>query len=169
MIPTSYSVRKSNAADLGAVTELLQVSYPALMKAAYDPEMLGPALTLMTRANPALVSASTYYVAESGDGTLVGCGGWTRERPGDGVVSEGIGHIRHFGTHPEWTRRSIGSSIYRLCEAGAREAGVRRFECYSSLNAEGFYSSLGFERIAVIDLQLIPGVSLRGYRMCRVL
>jgi N-acetylglutamate synthase-like GNAT family acetyltransferase len=169
MIPISYSVRKSNSSDLSAVTELLQASYPALMKAAYDPGILGPALTVMTRANPALVSSGTYYVAETENGTLVGCGGWTRERPGDDVVSEGIGHIRHFATHPERTRSGIGSSIYRLCEADAREAGVRRFECYSSVNAEGFYSSLGFERIAVIDLQLIPGVSLTGYRMCREL
>jgi N-acetylglutamate synthase-like GNAT family acetyltransferase len=139
------------------------------MKAAYDADTLAPALKLMTRANPALVSSGTYYVAESENGTLVGCGGWTREHPGDDVVTEGIGHIRHFGTHPEWTRRGIGRSIYRLCEADAREAGVRRFECYSSVNAENFYSSLGFERIAVVDLQLIPGVSLCAYRMCREL
>ena len=165
MITTSYSVRKSNAADLGPVTELLQASYPVLMKSAYDSEMLDPALKLMTRANPKLLSSGTYYVAESESGTLVGCGGWTREQPGDDVIRDGIGHIRHFGTHPDWSRRGIGSGIYRLCEEDAREAGIHRFECYSSLNAEAFYSTLGFKRIAIVDIRMTPDVSIISCHM----
>jgi N-acetylglutamate synthase-like GNAT family acetyltransferase len=165
MVHTSYSVRKSSAGDLAAVTKLLQASYPILMKSAYDSGVLDPALGLMTRANPKLLSSGTYYVAESGDSAVIGCGGWTREHPGGEIEVEAVGHIRHFGTHPDWTRRGIGSAIFRRCEEDARVSGIREFECYSSLNAECFYSALGFERIAVVDIQMTPEVSLTTCHM----
>lgn len=165
MYKASYSIRKSNLGDLTAVTELLQASYPTLMKSAYDPATLDPALKLMTCANPRLLSSGTYYVAESEHGTAVGCGGWTREYPGGETPAVGVGHIRHFGTHPDWTRRGIASAIFRRCEEDARASGIREFECYSSLNAERFYLALGFERIAVLDIQMNSNVSLTSCHM----
>jgi N-acetylglutamate synthase-like GNAT family acetyltransferase len=165
MVQTSYSIRRSNLGDLAAVTELLQASYPTLMKSAYDPAMLDPALKLMTSANPSLLSSGTYYIAESGNGAVVGCGGWTRERPGAEAETEAVGHVRHFGTHPDWTRRGIASAIFRRCEEDARASGIREFECYSSLNAECFYSALGFERIAILDLQMNADVALTSCHM----
>lgn len=165
MIPTSYSIRVSNLGDVANVTKLLEESYPTLMKSAYDPDTLGPALKLMTRANPALLSSGTYYVAESQEGALVGCGGWTRERPGEKVEAESIGHIRHFGTHSDWIRKGIGSAILRKCVRDARASGIRELECYSSLNAERFYGALGFERIAVFNIEMTSGVSLATCHM----
>lgn len=165
MVQASYLIRKSNPGDLAAVTDLLQMSYPALMRSAYDPAMLDPALKLMTRANPRLLASGTYYVAQSEMGAVVACGGWTRERPGGKTGVEAVGHIRHFGTHPDWTRRGIGSAVFRRCKEDARASGIREFECYSSLNAECFYSALGFERIAVIDIQMSANVSLTSCHM----
>lgn len=165
MTQTSYSVRRSHSRDLAAVTGLLQASYPVLMKAAYESAALDPALKLMTRANPNLLSSRTYYVAEATDGTLVGCGGWTHEPPGDDVIQRGVGHIRHFAVHSDWIRHGVGSAIYRRCEADARAAGIHKFECYASLNAESFYSALGFERIAIVDIQMTPDVSLTSCHM----
>ena len=164
----NYSIRRSDSRDVPSVTELLQASYPALLKAAYEPGALDLALKLLTRANPNLLSSGTYYVAEATDGTLIGCGGWTHEPPGvDDSPERGVGHIRHFAVHPGWIRRGIGSAIYQLCEADARTAGIRMFECYATLNAESFYSALGFERIAILDVQLTRRVSLAGCHMCR--
>jgi N-acetylglutamate synthase-like GNAT family acetyltransferase len=165
MVQKSYSIRESNAGDLATVTDVLCASYPTLMKSAYDPAMLGPALKLMTRANPKLLSSGTYYVAESESGVVVGCGGWTRKNPGGGNEVEAVGHIRHFGTHPDWTRRGIGSAIFQKCEEDARASGIREFECYSSLNAECFYSALGFKRIGILDIQMTPDVSLTSCHM----
>jgi N-acetylglutamate synthase-like GNAT family acetyltransferase len=123
----------------------------------------------MTRANPKLLSSGTYYVAESEAGSIVGCGGWTRERPGEDAQVGRIGHVRHFGTHPDWIRRGIGSAIFQRCREQARASGISELECYASLNAERFYAALGFERIAVADFELGPGVSLTGCHMrCRL-
>jgi N-acetylglutamate synthase-like GNAT family acetyltransferase len=138
-----YEVRVARPEDAEGVGKLLQASYPVLLASAYDAQSLVPAMKLLTRANPKLLGSGTYYLAEDA-GVVVGCGGWTRDRPGEGTVEPHLGHLRHFGTHPGWVRRGVGRAIYGTCEASAREVGVTVFECYSSLNAEGFYRSLDF-------------------------
>jgi N-acetylglutamate synthase-like GNAT family acetyltransferase len=137
------------------------------MASAYDEEVLAPALKLMTRANPTLLGSGTYYVAKLATGLLVGCGGWTRERPGTSTVEPLLAHVRHFAVHPDWTRRGIGRAIFRVCERTAREAGVKVFECHSSLNAEKFYRALDFVRVREMDMELRPPVVLRGVLMRR--
>jgi len=129
--------------------------------------MLAPALKLITQANPGLLASGTYYVAESEQGSIVGCGGWTHARPGDGVVEPKLGHIRHFATHPDWIKRGIGSAIYSRCETEAEAAGVTRFQCYASLNAVSFYSVLGFESMRRIDLKMGSDTALPCQLMYR--
>ncbi|GIL01932.1 MAG: acetyltransferase [Alphaproteobacteria bacterium] len=153
-MPSAFIIRVTSPADAEAVTALLTASYPVLMATAYDEAVLGAALPAMTRSNPALLSSGTFYVAEQDDGELAGCGGWTRERPGTGEVVPGLGHVRHFATRPEWIGRGVGRALYRRCEEDARAAGVSRFECYASLNAEGFYQALGFATVARIDIPM---------------
>ena len=117
---------------------MLQASYPLLMRQHYEPHLLSAALPALTTASPELLRSGTYYVAETRGHVIVGGGGWTRERPGQGDVEAGLGHIRHFATHPRWLGRAVGRLIYDVCKRQARSMGVNRFECYSSLNAVGF-------------------------------
>ena len=166
---SDYEVRVARPDDAAAVDRLLQASYPKLMAASYDEESLAPALRLMTTANRSLLVSGTYYVAEASPGFLVGCGGWTLERPGTRTIEPRIGHLRHFAVDPGWTRRGIGRAIYDLCETAARAAGIIAFECYSSLNAEEFYRALGFNRIHELDIEFQPLVVLRGVLMRREL
>ena len=162
-------MRVATLSDVVGDGALLEASYPILMESAYNEVRLAPALKLMTRANPALLASGTFYVAEARDRLMVGCGGWTLERPGGDAVEAALGHIRHFGTHPDWTNRGIGRAIYRLCEADARSAGITSFECNATLNAEGFYLALGFESIRRMDCALSSSVALPGVLMrCQV-
>lgn len=166
-MPSDYEIRVAAPPDAGAVDRLLHASYPKLMTPSYDEAALAPALKLMTKSNPALLCSGTYYLAELSPGHLVGCGGWTLERPGTGTIERGVAHIRHFAVHPNWTKRGIGRAIFDVCERAARAAGVTTFECYSSLNAEKFYRALGFERIRELNIELQPHVALRGVLMRR--
>lgn len=164
---TGYIIRVARPDDADGVEALLQASYPQLMATAYEPALLAPALELMTKANASLLASGTYFVAEAADASIVGSGGWTLQRPGTGEVANGLGHLRHFATHPQWIRRSIGRALYAACEVSAKLAGVTTFECYSSLNAEDFYAALGFERLCRVDLALSPKTSLPGVLMRR--
>ncbi len=159
------SIRTATIDDQAGVTQVLEASYPALMEQAYDKEILAAALPVMTVSQPALLSSGTYYVAETSDGTIVGCGGWSKERPGSNEIRPRLGHVRHFGVDPNWTRQGIGLSIYRRCVADAKAAGIDRLECYSSLNGESFYLALGFKSLGTIDLPMSEGVLLPSVRM----
>ncbi len=167
-MPSDFTVRVATPEDEPRVSELLRSCYPALLPKAYDEAILVMALPMMTRANPALLSSGTYYVAAAQEcGLLVGCGGWTRERPGTGEIEPGLAHIRHFATHPEWLGRGIGRAIYTQSEMDARANGTRRFECYASLNAEGFYEALGFRTLQYIDVAMGPQLKFPSVLMQR--
>ena len=160
------SIRVAHPDDAEAVTAVLQDGYPGPMASAYDAAILERALPAMTLANPALLASGTYHVAEV-EGQVVGCGGWTFERPATGEIEPSVAHLRHFGTRARWAGRGIGRRLYERCEAEARAAGVTMFECYSSLNAELFYTALGFERIAPIDVAMSNGAVLPSVQMMR--
>lgn len=162
---TSYSVAVASSADAAAVTSLLAASYGALMPSCYEAAVLERALPLMIEANPLLLASGTYYKAVTREGQVIGSGGWTKERPGTGDVVPGTAHIRHFATHPEWLGQGVGRSIYAECRKAAGAAGIRRFECYASLNAEGFYAALGFRRVRHLDIAMGPDVSLPSVLM----
>jgi GNAT superfamily N-acetyltransferase len=165
----TYEIRPSTPADADAVTALLEASYPKLFAAGYDETALAPALPRMTKANPRLLASGNYFIAESTDGEIVGCGGWSKERPGSNEIEAGIGHVRHFATHPDWLRRGIGGAIIARCIQQARAAGVERLECYSSLVAVRFYEAIGFAVAGPVSLELGPGVTLPGCLMRRMI
>jgi len=139
------------------------------MSPAYQRALLEQALPSMTRANPMLLASGTFFVAVTTGEDIVGCGGWTRERPGRGDALPGLGHIRHFAVHPEYTGCGVGRCLYLACERQARSAGMDRFECYASLNAEGFYNRLGFKRIKQVGVVLGNNATLPAVLMSRAL
>ena len=159
-------VRVAHPDDAEAVANVLRDSYPALMAGAYDPALLARALPLMTRPHPRLLASGSYYLCEA-QGEAIGCGGWSFERPGSDDIEPGIAHIRHFATRSSWAGQRVGRALYRRCEADARAAGAAEFQCWSSLNGEGFYAALGFARIAAIDVPMVPGLDFPSLHMRR--
>ncbi len=171
-MPGEIVIRTARPLDAPAVEHVLMVSYPSLMAQAYDPALLARALPIITRASPALMRGGTYYLAErtSEAGMRpVGCGGWSVERPGTGVIEAGLAHIRHFATDAAWIGQGIGRALFERCEADARVRGVCRFECYASLNGEAFYGALGFERVGEIAVAMGPDLTFPSIRMIRPL
>ena len=164
-MPESVKVRVSIPDDSALVSSLLRESFPVLMRSAYDAKLLERVLPRMTIAQSDLLASGSYYVAEAPDGKIIGCGGWTKERPGTNEIIAKVGHIRHFGVHPRWTRRGVGKALYLQCERDARHAGISRLECYSSLNGEVFYSALGFRRLAQIEVEMFDELRFPSVHM----
>jgi GNAT superfamily N-acetyltransferase len=160
-------VRVAGPEDAEAIGAVLRASYPRLMAPAYPADVVARALPFMVRASPALLRSGTYYLAATPDGTVVGCGGWTFERPGEPVsaIDPTQGHIRHFATHPDWIRHGIGRALFGRCVAEARAVGVQRFECYASVVAQPFYAALGFVTVGPTAIELEPGLTFPSLRM----
>lgn len=160
-------LRVATLEDSDAVASVLGPSYTQLMAAAYPPDLLARTLPAITRANPGLLSSGRYYLVESQSGEPAGCGGWSSNPPGRPDEDPGRAHIRHFATHPAWTRRGVGRLLYERCAADARAAGFTRFEAWASLNGQSFYASLGFRSLGPIDTAMPGGIMFPAVRMER--
>ncbi|MGE0240458.1 MAG: GNAT family N-acetyltransferase [Parvibaculaceae bacterium] len=161
-------IRRAFPEDRALLNRLIERAYSTFMAPAYDPESLAAALPFLTKANLTLLKSGTYYVVEDDTtGRLLGCGGWTRERPGTKDITSGVAHLRHFATEPAAARNGVGRAIFRQCAPAAESAGAQIFEACSSLNAEPFYRSLGLLPVARAELVLakdvvLPVVIMRG-------
>lgn len=151
-------LRTASPMDMDAVSILLEISYSRLLAGSYDISTLELALPYMVKANSMLLASGTYYVAEVEPGKLVGCGGWTSEKPGSGEVVEGEGHVRHFAVHPDWIKHGIGTALLIRCIADARLVGIHKLYCFSTFNAEPFYRASGFQTIGSIDVRMGPTI-----------
>lgn len=147
-------------ADLAAVDALLSRSYPRLLKHDYPASVLVTALPLISRAQPALLSCGTYYVAEISNGAIVGAGGWTQDRR-----RRDLGHIRHVVTDDRQLRRGIARRVLARVLNDARAAGIAELECLSTRTAEPFYAAMGFHAEGPVEAALQPGISFPAVRM----
>jgi GNAT superfamily N-acetyltransferase len=138
------------------------------MAGHYEPALLAALLPLITVANPRLLASGRHYVAVTGTGEIAGCGGWSHERPGTEEIEPGLGHIRHFGTHPGWTGRGIGRALLERCLHDSEREGVTCLECYANLNAEGFYRALGFAPVQPVRVSITPQLAMPALLMRRV-
>lgn len=147
--------------DINAV---LTASFSSLLTAKYDDILLTSILPRVTRINPILLTSGTYYMAIDDD-KIVGCGGWTHEKPGTTEIVPGEAHIRHFATDPAQIGKGIARALFEHSKACAKKEGIHTLVCYSTLNAELFYKSLGFEKIEFFDLDMGDGLTFPSILM----
>ncbi len=166
---TEITIRTASTEDREILSALIAAAYGKLAEGGhYDQRSLGVALPAMSRANPKLLESGSYYIAEI-DGRAAGCGGWTREAPGTGEVVDGVGHIRHFATHPDFLRRGVARRLLDHCLAQAATQGVRLMKSNSTLPAQAFYAAAGFVRVREIEVEMAPGAHLPAIEMERKL
>jgi GNAT superfamily N-acetyltransferase len=160
-----FKLRIATLNDEIAISELLQVSYSTQMPAAYDAVILDAALPMMSTTNPVILASGTYYVVQTDRDQIVGCGGWTRERPGSGDTVLGLAHVRHIATQPDWAGLGIGRQVYDECVKTACETGIAKFECYASLNGQKFYAALGFDTVEAFEIDMGPSLKFPSILM----
>ena len=165
---TQLAIRAATPADRAMLDALIAASYAALDDGLYDRAALAAAMPAMSKANPKLLGSGTYYVVEI-DGEPAACGGWTREAPHTGMIEDGVGHIRHFATHPAHLRKGAARALLDHCLSEASAAGVRVMKSQSTLPAERFYAGAGFRRVRPIEVESGPGVMLPAIEMERQL
>ena len=110
-----------------------------------------------------LIQDQTYFLIETSTPAtppvLVGCGGWGRRKTlygGDHTEgrddslsdpAKDAARIRAMYTHPDWTRRGVGSLLLDLGEAAARAAGFRSIALGSTVPGEPLYLARGYVEV----------------------
>ena len=109
-----------------------------------------------------LVRDRTYFLVEV-DGTLAGCGGWSRRATlygGDHSASSrdpalldpahAPARIRAMYTHPDFTRRGIGRLVLKTCERAAAGAGFACAELMATMSGRPLYAASGYREIETL-------------------
>ena len=152
-----WIVRPATIDDAKQTAKLLSESFYKLLPQDYDGETLFKALPAITTPRRQLLTCGTWYVVEhpiSKD--IVGCGGWTLRSPAPNSTQTNLPNLRHFATHPDWTRRGIGKSLWshtwaNICNAVGEDTEL---EVFSTLTAEPFYASFGFIPFKRVEIPL---------------
>ncbi len=153
-----FSYRLATEADIPRIEAIMRASIAENMKAFLSAEEIVAAQETMG-LDMTLIADGTYFIVETevdGQTVAVACGGWGKRKtlyggdhsPGrdDSAADPAIdaARIRAMYTHPDWTRRGIGSRLLELGEKAAREAGFTTIELGSTVPGEPLYLARGY-------------------------
>ena len=166
-----YEVRQATLDDREAITRLIADSARHLSREHYDDVQIEAAIASVFGVDSTLIEDGTYFVAEQ-DGTLIGCGGWSKRKTlhgGDQFSDRDTAmidpanepsRIRAFFVHPEHARKGVARAILSVCEREAKAHGFRALELLSTLPGLKFYEANGYSPIGNFDLELANGVKI---------
>jgi N-acetylglutamate synthase-like GNAT family acetyltransferase len=164
-------IRQATMDDREAIQHLIAESARLLSRQHYGEAQIEAAIATVFGVDTDLIADGTYFVAES-EGTLVGCGGWSRRKTlfgGDQYASRDTSYldpetepakIRAFFVHPDRARKGVARAILTRCENEARAHGFHELELMATLPGVAFYKSSGFREAGELVLELLAGVNL---------
>jgi GNAT superfamily N-acetyltransferase len=179
MMNKEFRMRLATEDDVSALHALIEASVRGLQAGDYTPAQIEGALGTVLGLDTQLIADGTYFVAETADGVLAGCGGWSRRKTLFGADS-GPGResalldpevdaakVRAIFVHPAYARRGLGTLILKTVEEAARAAGFRRYEMGSTLTGVPLYRLKGYVEVERIGVPLANGEALPVVRMVK--
>tara|TARA_R110000803_G_C11891261_1_gene310968 strand:+ start:149 stop:709 length:561 start_codon:yes stop_codon:yes gene_type:complete len=161
-----FTHRLANDRDIPTIMALMRASIAENMKAFLSAEEIAAAQESMG-LDRSLINDGTYFVIETdvdGDAVMVACGGWGKRRTlyggdqtagrDDSLADPAVhaARIRAMYTHPDWTRRGIGSLLLDLGESAARAAGFKAIELGATVPGYPLYLARGYVEFRREDL-----------------
>lgn len=159
-----FDMRRAAPPDIPAITSLMQRAIMQLQSGFLDARQVEASRAVMG-LDTQLIEDGTYFLVFE-QGTLAGCGGWSRRATlfgGDHSAGRDpawldpktdAARIRAMYTDPGSIRRGVGRLILAVCEDDARQAGFRRTEMAATLAGEPLYRAAGYtllERLSAGD------------------
>jgi GNAT superfamily N-acetyltransferase len=151
--------------DVPRLTAVMDAAISELQRAYLDEAQIEASRAVMG-IDTQLIEDGTYFVVETLDGDVAGCGGWSRRgtmygnnhSPGrdaqllDPAVD--AARVRAMYTNPAYARRGVGRLVLELCEAAAAAEGFTRLELVGTLAGEPLYANYGFVPLERLDASL---------------
>lgn len=174
-----FKLRIATLADTEKLHALIALSVRGLMPQEYTPSQLESALGNWLGLDTQLIKDQTYFVVETHDREMVGCGGWSKRKTPYGSDHRAnredelldpateAAKIRAFFVHPEWSRRGIGKMLLDASESAAREAGFRKLEMGATLTGIPLYARYGYVAGERVGLPLEGGDVLEIVKMTK--
>lgn len=175
---SGVTLRIATRDDIPSLTTLITDSARALSRGFYTEAETEAAILYVFGVDTGLIDDGTYYVAHL-DGSLAGCGGWSRRNTLYGGDQRPVGaaslldpltdaaRIRAFFVAPTAARRGVGRAILEECSRAALRSGFHSLTLMATLPGVPFYSALGFAADEHVVDVLPDGTPLRFVRMSR--
>jgi GNAT superfamily N-acetyltransferase len=177
----SFRIRPATFPDSPVLTELIASSVKILQAGDYSPAQIEGALGTVLGLDTQLIADGTYLVAETANGEIAACGGWSMRKTlfgsDNGPNRENdfldpaidAARIRAIFVHPNYARQGLGSLVLKSCEDAAAAAGFRKFEMGSTLTGIPLYKLKGYVEIELVHVPLHNGEYLPVLRMAKSL
>ena len=174
----AWPLRLARDADVPELEALIPLSVRALQAPYYSKAQMEAALGPVFAVDRQLIRDGTYFVAQQ-NGTIIGCGGWSRRRSlyggdngrenEDGLLDSrrDAARVRALFVRPAWARQGVGRSIMAACERAIVESGFRTVEIVSTLAGEPLYASFGYTVAERYDIEMVGGLKLPVVRMTK--
>ncbi len=182
MKPREWTLRRAREEDIPAIAKLIPLSVRGLQAQYYSPAQMEAAIGSAFGVDEQLIRDRTYFVAETEDGSVVGCGGWSKRQTLYGShhhhairddseldPARDAARVRAFFVHPEWARRGIAGLILETCEQDIRAAGFSRIELAATLPGVPFYEATGYSLGEREEVPLPGGLTLGIVHMSKTL
>ena len=168
-------IRLASLEELSAMTDLMNKSISILLKPYLPPDGVVGSFDIMG-LDTQLVKDQTYFVVET-DQKIVGCGGWSRRATlfgGDHTDGREprlldpkteSARVRAMYTHPEYTRRGIGTLVLNESEKAARKEKFSKVELAATLSGEPLYRARGYLPIEYFSSTASNGAEIPLIRM----
>ncbi|MEO9893266.1 GNAT family N-acetyltransferase [Aurantibacter sp.] len=176
-----FKFRKANFKDIDELEKLIEISAKSINSSYYSELEINAALGNAWTVDKQLILDETYWVVETQNGKLIGCGGWSKRRLLFGK-SESLNfsesklnpdiepaRIRAFFVHPTYTRMGIGKGLLKKCENEAELHGFKTLELVATLSGEKLYSAYGFKEIKTYEVELGNGITNKVVAMNKTL
>jgi GNAT superfamily N-acetyltransferase len=170
-----FTSRLATLEDVSRLTVVMDAAIAELQRGFLDDEQIEASRAVMG-IDTQLIEDATYFVVESPDGDVAGCGGWSRRATMYGNDHSAgrdaklldptvdAARVRAMYTNPAYARRGVGRLVLSLCEAAAAAEGFTRLELVATMSGEPLYSAYGFaplERIEVVGGSVaVPAVRM---------
>ena len=175
----NFNFRLANSGDISAIKGLMEQSITGLLANYVNEEELEASFESMG-LDDQLILDKTYFLIDF-EGILVGCGGWsnrktlfggnhTPNRSNDFLNPiDDAAKIRAMYTHPNWSRKGVGTLILEIAEKEAFNAGFKRCELMATLSGIYLYKARGY----IVDDEIIykskKGNSVKMFKMTKSL
>jgi len=172
-----FRSRLATLADVPRLTAVMDAAISELQRAYLDDAQIEASRAVMG-IDTQLIEDGTYFVIETIDGDVAGCGGWSRRgtmygndhSPGrDAKLLDpevDAARVRAMYTSPAYARRGVGRLVLQLCEAAAAAEGYTRLELVGTLAGEPLYAAYGFVPVERLDAS-VTDVSVPCVRMVK--
>lgn len=178
----SFVIRKATLKDQTKIADLIAKSVKGLSREDYSERQIELSIKTVFGVDTELIADQTYFVAETEERKIVGCGGWSKRKTlyGASIYEQSrnsnllnpktdSAKIRAFFIHPRFARQGIGTAILEACESEAKTHGFKSAEMMATLPGVKLYKVRGYEGNEEVKVPIGEGEEIICIKMQKFL